>query len=64
MPEKLSVLIPVFNEEKNLPECLESVRGMADELGSGERFVESLTRCPPEGTEAAPSTFRTLPARK
>lgn len=32
MPEKLSVLIPVFNEEKNLAPCIESVREIADEI--------------------------------
>ncbi|HLX65082.1 MAG TPA: glycosyltransferase family 2 protein [Planctomycetota bacterium] len=43
MPEKLSVLIPVFNEEKNLPECLESVRGMADEIFVVDSFSTDNT---------------------
>jgi len=29
---KISVAIATYNEEKNLPECLESVRGLADEI--------------------------------
>ena len=32
MAEKLSVLVPVFNEEANLKACLESVREVADEI--------------------------------
>jgi len=32
MPCSLSVLIPVFNEEANLPACLESVKALADEI--------------------------------
>src|ERR1043165_6129876 len=43
MPEKLSVLIPVFNEEKNLPECLESVRGLADEVFVVDSFSTDRT---------------------
>lgn len=30
--ETLSVVLATFNEEKNLPDCLESVKGLADEL--------------------------------
>lgn len=32
MKKKLSVAIATFNEEKNLPACLESVLGLADEI--------------------------------
>jgi glycosyltransferase involved in cell wall biosynthesis len=32
MAEKLTVLVPVFNEERNLEACLESVREIADEI--------------------------------
>ena len=31
MKEKLSVIILTYNEEKNLPQCLESIRGLAHE---------------------------------
>lgn len=30
--QELSVVLATFNEEKNLPECLDSVRGLADEI--------------------------------
>ena len=30
--QSLSVVLATFNEEKNLPECLSSVKGMADEI--------------------------------
>lgn len=30
--EKISVVLATFNEEKNLPDCLESVRNLADEI--------------------------------
>ena len=29
---KISVVLATFNEEKNLPACLESVKGLADEI--------------------------------
>jgi len=32
MKPKISVAIATFNEEKNLPDCLESVRGLDDEI--------------------------------
>src|SRR6185295_3350919 len=43
MAEKLSVLIPVFNEEKNLPQCLESVRELADEIFVVDSFSTDRT---------------------
>ena len=43
MPEKLSVLIPVFNEEANLPACLESVRPLADEIFIVDSFSTDKT---------------------
>src|SRR5438034_9262626 len=30
--KSLSVVLATFNEEKNLPDCLESVKGLADEI--------------------------------
>lgn len=32
MPQKLTVLIPCKNEAHNIRECIESIRGMADEI--------------------------------
>ena len=43
MAEKLSVLIPVFNEEANLPACLESVRDIADEIFVVDSFSTDKT---------------------
>lgn len=43
MPRKLSVLIPVFNEESNLPECLASVRDIADEIFVVDSFSTDKT---------------------
>ena len=43
MPRKLSVLIPVFNEEANLPDCLESVRELADEIFVVDSFSTDNT---------------------
>jgi len=43
MARKLSVLIPVFNEETNLPACLESVREIADELFVVDSFSTDRT---------------------
>jgi glycosyltransferase involved in cell wall biosynthesis len=43
MAEKLSVLIPTFNEEVNLPECLASVRGLADEVFVVDSFSADRT---------------------
>ena len=45
----LSVVIPTLNEEKDLPECLESLKGLADEVivvdsGSTDKTVEIATR--------------------
>ena len=45
MPEKLTVLIPCKNEERNIRPCIESARGIADELlvadsGSTDRTME------------------------
>src|SRR5947207_7106012 len=50
MAEKLSVLVPVFNEEANLPACLESVRDIADEIFvvdsfSTDRTIEIAKSC-------------------
>ena len=30
--QELSVVLATYNEEKNLPECLNSVAGLADEI--------------------------------
>lgn len=43
--QTLSVVLAVFNEEQNLPKCLESVKGLADEIviadgGSTDKTVE------------------------
>lgn len=43
MAERLSILIPVFNEETNLPACLESVRGLADEIFVVDSFSTDRT---------------------
>jgi glycosyltransferase involved in cell wall biosynthesis len=43
MAEKLSVLVPVFNEEANLPACLESVREIADEVFVVDSFSTDKT---------------------
>ncbi|HEY3321052.1 MAG TPA: glycosyltransferase family 2 protein [Planctomycetota bacterium] len=43
MPKPLSVLVPVFNEEANLPACLESVRGLADEIFVVDSFSTDKT---------------------
>ena len=43
MAEKLSVLVPVFNEEANLPACLESVREFADEIFVVDSFSTDKT---------------------
>ncbi|MBE7464549.1 MAG: glycosyltransferase family 2 protein [Planctomycetes bacterium] len=43
MAAKLSVLIPVFNEEENLPECLASVQGLADEILVVDSFSTDKT---------------------
>ncbi len=43
MPRKLSILIPVFNEESNLPACLESVREIADEIFVVDSFSTDKT---------------------
>lgn len=45
MPEKLTVLVPCKNEERNIRDCLRSVRDIADELlvadsGSTDRTME------------------------
>ena len=40
---KLSVLIPVFNEESNLPDCLASVREIADEIFVVDSFSTDKT---------------------
>lgn len=42
---QISVVLATFNEEKNLPECLSSVKGLANEIivvdgGSGDKTVE------------------------
>lgn len=43
MPEKLTVLIPTFNEEANLPDCLASARDIADELLVVDSFSTDRT---------------------
>ena len=43
MPEKLSVLIPVFNEEQNLRDCLESIRELAGEIFIVDSFSTDRT---------------------
>ncbi|HYF49144.1 MAG TPA: glycosyltransferase family 2 protein [Planctomycetota bacterium] len=43
MPLKLSVLVPVFNEEANLPDCLKSVREIADEIFVVDSFSTDKT---------------------
>jgi glycosyltransferase involved in cell wall biosynthesis len=40
---KLSVFIPVFNEEANLPDCLASVRDIADEIFVVDSFSTDRT---------------------
>ena len=37
MPQKLTVLIPCKNEAGNIRACIESVRGVADEIGVERR---------------------------
>lgn len=43
MAEKLTVLIPTFNEEPNLPDCLASVEGLADEVLVVDSFSTDRT---------------------
>jgi len=43
MAEKLSVLVPVFNEELNLAACLESIQDMADEIFVVDSFSTDKT---------------------
>ena len=43
MAEKLSVLIPTFNEEENLPACLASIAGFADEVFVVDSFSTDRT---------------------
>jgi len=43
MSEPLSILVPVFNEEANLPACLESVREIADEILVVDSFSTDKT---------------------
>lgn len=43
--ETISVVLATFNEEKNLPDCLASIRGLADEIvivdgGSKDKTIE------------------------
>ena len=45
MAERLTVLIPCKNEERNIRPCIESAKGIADELlvadsGSADRTME------------------------
>jgi len=49
MPEKLTVLIPTKNERRNIRECIESVRPLADEIlvvdsGSTDGTVDIVNR--------------------
>ena len=43
MAQKLSVLVPVFNEESNLEACLKSVRDIADEVFVVDSFSTDRT---------------------
>ena len=43
MAEKLSVLVPVFNEEVNLPDCLASVKEIAQQLFLSAGTVRNLS---------------------
>jgi glycosyltransferase involved in cell wall biosynthesis len=43
MAEKLSVLIPTFNEEPNLPDCLASAKDLADEILVVDSFSTDRT---------------------
>lgn len=43
MPAKLTVLIPTFNEQANLPDCLASARGLADEILVVDSFSTDKT---------------------
>ena len=43
MSNKLSILIPVFNEEVNLPDCLASVQGLGDEILVVDSFSTDRT---------------------
>ena len=43
MAVKLSILIPVFNEEQNLPDCLASIKDMADEILVVDSFSTDKT---------------------
>ena len=43
MSQKLSVLVPVFNEEATLRDCLDSVRGIADEIFVVDSFSTDKT---------------------
>ena len=43
MAEKLSVLIPTFNEATNLPDCISSVKDMADEIFVVDSFSRDET---------------------
>ncbi len=43
MAEKLSVLIPTFNEQLNLPECIASVKDLADEIFVVDSFSKDDT---------------------
>ncbi|MCZ7648674.1 MAG: glycosyltransferase family 2 protein [Planctomycetota bacterium] len=43
MAQQLSILIPVFNEEENLPQCLESLGGLGDEVFVVDSFSTDRT---------------------
>jgi glycosyltransferase involved in cell wall biosynthesis len=43
MPHKLSVLVPVFNEEANVADCLRSLNGVADEMVVVDSFSTDKT---------------------
>ena len=40
---RVSVLIPTFNEEANLPDCLDSIRGIADQVVVIDSFSTDRT---------------------
>jgi len=42
--ESISVVIITYNEEKNIGRCLDSVKGIADEVEELDSFSPSLTQ--------------------
>ncbi len=56
---QLSVIIITFNEEKNIGRCLDSVRGVADEIVVVDSFSEDRTReiCLEHGVRVVEHSF-------